>query len=65
MLLDISASLWYGSQDVLKIDTAAQLATVLSFAAAYHNDSVALVVFADEVIISTKAAKGQLTFVKR
>lgn len=47
--LDCSASLWYGSSSTLKSEIAAQLASLISYAALLHKDAVGLMLFSDSV----------------
>jgi len=48
-LLDVSASGRFGSRDKTKLDTAAEICSVLAFSAIQNNDKVGAVVFTDSV----------------
>ena len=49
LLVDISASNWFGSSHQLKRDLLAELAAVLAFSAISNHDKVGLILFADGV----------------
>jgi uncharacterized protein (DUF58 family) len=58
LLVDISASQFFGSTPRFKKDLAAEIAAVLAFAAIRNNDRVGLVLFTDEVELYIPPRKG-------
>jgi uncharacterized protein (DUF58 family) len=48
-LLDVSASGLFGTQSKTKIDTAAEICTLLAFSAIQNNDKVGAIIFSDDV----------------
>lgn len=58
LLVDISASQFFGSTQRFKKDLAAEIAAVLAFAAIRNNDRVGLVLFTDEVELYVPPRKG-------
>jgi len=58
LLVDISASQFFGSTPRFKKDLAAEIAAVLAFAAIRNNDRVGLVLFTDEVELYVPPRKG-------
>jgi uncharacterized protein (DUF58 family) len=58
LLVDVSASQFFGSAGVLKKDLAAEIAAVLAFAATRNNDRVGLVLFTDEIELYVPPRKG-------
>jgi uncharacterized protein (DUF58 family) len=58
LLVDISASQFFGSTPRFKKDLAAELAAVLAFAAIRNNDRVGLVLFTDQVELYLPPGKG-------
>ena len=58
LLVDISASQFFGSTPRFKKDLAAELAAVLAFAAIRNNDRVGLVLFTDQVELYLPPRKG-------
>ncbi len=59
LLVDISASSWYGSGAQGKYDTLSHVAAMISLIASYHDDAVGLILFADEVQTYIPAQKGK------
>ena len=59
LVVDISASTFYGSSDVLKNDLYAQIASVLALVGDYSKDHVGLIMFSDHVqtVIPPKAGR--------
>ena len=57
--LDISASTYYGSSNMLKQDVMKQIAGVLSMVAEYSQDKVGLILFSDEVEVEIPPSKGK------
>lgn len=49
ILIDLSASIFYGSKDKLKFDFALELCAILSFVFFYSKDAVGLILFTQEV----------------
>ena len=58
LMVDISASLSFGSTPQMKKNLAAELAAVLAFAAIKNNDRVGLILFSDEVEHYVPPRKG-------
>jgi uncharacterized protein (DUF58 family) len=58
LLVDVSASQFFGSTAQFKKDLAAEVAAVLAFAAIRNNDRVGLVLFTDQVELYIPPAKG-------
>ncbi|MBN2453150.1 MAG: DUF58 domain-containing protein [Candidatus Omnitrophica bacterium] len=59
ILLDASASSYFGSQKRLKSELAAEISAVLAFAAVKHNDRVGLIIFTDRIEKFIPPRKGQ------
>ena len=59
LLIDISASGAFGSQQLSKMETAVEVAAVLMFTALKNNDKVGLLFFADDVIKYIPPRKGR------
>lgn len=57
--LDISASTYFGSGDVLKQNMMQQISGALSLAAEYSKDKVGLILFSDHIEKEIPAAKGK------
>jgi uncharacterized protein (DUF58 family) len=60
LLVDVSASSFYGSRDRIKYDTCAQIAAALALVADYAKDSVGLVLFTDQVEQYIPPRKGRM-----
>jgi uncharacterized protein (DUF58 family) len=58
LLVDASASTWFGSVRQLKSTLAAELAAVLAFSAITNNDKVGLVIFTDRIELALRPRKG-------
>jgi uncharacterized protein (DUF58 family) len=58
LLVDVSASQFFGSTGQFKKDLAAEIAAVLAFAAIRNNDRVGLVLFTDAVELYVPPRKG-------
>ncbi len=59
LMVDVSASSFWGSGDSLKHETVAQIASVLSLVALYGNDNVGLILFSDQIESFIPPAKGR------
>jgi len=59
LLVDVSASSFWGSSAGLKHDTAAQIGSVLSLVALYGNDKVGLILFSDQIESYIPPAQGR------
>jgi len=59
LLVDASASESFGSQEQMKIEIAAELGALLSFAAIKNNDKVGLIMFTDHVEKYVPPRKGR------
>jgi uncharacterized protein (DUF58 family) len=59
ILVDISASMNYGTKNVLKKEFVAEIAASLGFSAAGNNDKVGLILFADKVYKVIPPKKGR------
>jgi len=57
-VLDKSLSCFFGSQDKLKMQIAAEICSVLAFSAINNNDKVGLIIFTDKVEKFVPARKG-------
>ena len=59
LLIDVSASGFFGTGDSLKSDIMIELASVLSFSAIKNNDKVALLLFSDQIEKFIPPKKGK------
>ncbi|WKS96070.1 DUF58 domain-containing protein [Riemerella columbina] len=59
LLVDISASMNYGTHTALKKEYAAEICASLGFSAAGNNDKVGLILFADQVYHAIPPQKGR------
>ena len=59
ILLDASASSYFGTSKRLKSELAAEVSAVLAFAAVKHNDRVGLIIFTDRIEKFIPPRKGQ------
>lgn len=59
LLVDVSSSLYFGSQRQQKHEVAAELAAVLAFLAIRHHDKVGLLLFSDHVEHYIPPSKGR------
>jgi uncharacterized protein (DUF58 family) len=59
ILLDASASSYFGTAKRLKSEVAAEISAVLAFAAVKHNDRVGLIIFTDKIEKFIPPRKGQ------
>ena len=59
LMIDVSASQWFGSGSKLKKECAAELAAVLAFLAIRNNDKVGLTVFSDRIEQYIPPEKGR------
>ena len=57
--LDVSSSLYYGSNEKAKYEFAAELAAVLAFLATKNNDKVGLILYSDEIELALAPGKGK------
>ena len=65
LLVDVSSSCFFGTQQQFKQELAAEIASVLAFAATKNNDKVGLVIFSDRIEKCHPAQKGQKSCVAR
>ncbi len=59
LMVDVSASMLFGTQILNKREVAAELAAVLAFSALHQGDSVGLILFSDKVEIFVPPRKGR------
>jgi uncharacterized protein (DUF58 family) len=59
LLVDVSSSCFFGTQRQLKQELAAEIASVLAFAATKNNDKVGLVIFSDRIEKCIPPQKGK------
>lgn len=59
LLVDVSASESFGSVEQMKIEIAAELGALLSFAAIKNNDKVGLIIFTDQIEKYVPPRKGR------
>lgn len=59
LLIDVSGSRWFGTQQKLKKDLSAEVAAVLSFSASINNDKVGALFFSDKVEQFIPPKKGR------
>ena len=59
LVVDISASMDYGTQENLKRETVAEIAATLGFSAVGNNDKVGLILYADKVYRVVPPQKGR------
>lgn len=59
LLVDVSGSANFGTQDHLKRDTLTEIAATLAFSALQNNDKVGLLLFSDEVELFIAPKKGK------
>lgn len=59
MMVDMSASLDFGTRERFKRETAAEVAAVLAYAAVKNNDKVGLILFTDQVELFLPPKKGR------
>src|SRR5579862_8407903 len=59
LAVDVSASTLFSSDDALKSDIIAQLASVLALVADYGKDTVSLLLFSDEIELFIPAGRGR------
>lgn len=59
LLIDVSASRWFGTQEKLKKDLLAEVAAVLSFSASANNDKVGALFFSNKVEQFIPPKKGR------
>ena len=59
LVVDISASGSFGSEDVLKREIAAEIAALLAFSAVKNNDKVGLILFSDKIEKFIPPKKGR------
>jgi uncharacterized protein (DUF58 family) len=59
LAIDVSASSFFGSKRLSKLETAVEIAAVLMFASLKSNDKVGLIFFADEVLRFVPPRKGR------
>jgi len=62
ILIDLSASIFYGSKDKLKFDSITELCSILSFMFLYSKDAVGLILFTQEVelFIAPRSGKSHI-----
>lgn len=59
LVVDVSSSTVWGSQENLKHETIAQIGSVLSLVALYGNDKVGLILFSDTIELFLPPARGR------
>ena len=59
LMIDVSASGFYGTGDTLKSDLTVELSSVLSFSAIKNNDKVGLILFSDKIEKFIPPQKGK------
>lgn len=59
LLVDVSSSCFFGTQKQLKQELAAEIASVLAFAATKNNDKVGLIIFSDRIEKFIPPKKGK------
>ncbi len=59
LMVDVSSSCLFGSQKQFKQELAAEIASVLAFAATKNNDKVGLIIFSDQVETFIPPKKGK------
>tara|TARA_Y100001970_G_C14209833_1_gene846215 strand:- start:57 stop:935 length:879 start_codon:yes stop_codon:yes gene_type:complete len=59
LMVDLSASGYFGSQESLKVDTMIELSSILSFSAIKNNDKVGLLIFSDKIEKFIPPQKGK------
>ena len=59
LMVDVSASLHFGTKGKFKNETAAELAAILAFLATKNNDKIGLILFSDEVDHFIPPQKGR------
>lgn len=59
ILLDVSASSYFGTSKRLKSELAAEISAVIAYAAVEHNDRVGLIIFTDKIEKFIPPRKGQ------
>ncbi len=67
LMIDVSDSLGFGSQSVLKRDMVAEIAATLAFSAIQNNDKIGVVFFTDKVekFIPPKKGRKHILFIIR
>jgi len=59
LLVDVSKSLHFGSNDSFKNDIATEIAATLAFSATNNNDKIGLILFSDEIELFIPPKKGK------
>ncbi|MBL4632879.1 MAG: DUF58 domain-containing protein [Kofleriaceae bacterium] len=59
LMVDVSASMLFGTQRLNKREVAAEIAAVLAFSALFQGDSVGLILFSDKVELFVPPRKGR------
>jgi len=59
LMVDLSASGYFGSNESLKVDTMIELSSILSFSAIKNNDKVGLLIFSDKIEKFIPPEKGK------
>ena len=59
VMVDVSRSLYFGSQEKLKSEVAAEIAAILAFSAIKNNDKVGLIMFSDKIEKFIAPKKGR------
>lgn len=67
LLIDVSESLGFGSAEVIKRDTVAEIAATLAFSAIQNNDKIGVIFFSDKVekFIPPKKGRKHILFIIR
>lgn len=59
IVVDASRSGYFGTQDVFKVDIAAELCALLAFSAIKNNDKVGMIIFTDQIELYIPPKKGR------
>lgn len=59
LMIDISGSSFFGTQNQFKKDTSTEIAATLAFSAIQNNDKVGLILFSDEIELYIPPKKGR------
>lgn len=67
LMIDVSASSFFGTQNALKQDIMVEISALLAFSAAQNNDKVGLLLFSDkvEMYIPPKKGKAHILYIIR
>ena len=62
LIVDISGSESFGSDDVLKREFIAEIGAVLAFSATQNNDKIGAILFSDQIELYIPPKKGEKTY---